>query len=257
MSASRRSAWIGVTLLVLLAVATTVRAGDFLQEQLTFPRVRAAKAETDSVLRAMCTARHLHYPPREVFLRAFKREGILEIWARDSVAAPFTLLTDYAICQRSGELGPKRREGDKQVPEGFYTINIYNPVSDYHLSLGVSYPNASDSLLGNKPKLGGDIMIHGDCVTIGCIPITDPCIRQVYWLVIQVHDAGMAQIPVHIFPCRMDEAGMEYLAGERPGDLATQAFWKTLEPGFAAFQRTRMLPVIGVDAHGAYTVRGR
>jgi murein L,D-transpeptidase YafK len=257
MSGSRAAMHLTVAALFTLLFAMPVHGEDFLASQLSFPRVRAAKAETDSVLRTYCTAKHLHYPPREIFLRAFKREGLLEIWARDSVAGPFVLLVDYPICERSGQLGPKRREGDLQVPEGFYYINIFNPVSNFHLSLGVNYPNASDSMLGYKPKLGGDIMIHGDCVTIGCIPITDPCIRELYWLAVQVRAAGLDRIPVHIFPCRMDGAGMEYLATERGDDSVMIGFWNMLRPGFEYFQRTKQLPAITVDAQGKYVVRTR
>jgi|WetSurMetagenome_2_1015567.scaffolds.fasta_scaffold313462_1 murein L,D-transpeptidase YafK len=246
-----------IVVLFTLLFSVPVHGGEFLASQLAFPRVRAAKAETDSVLRAYCTAKQLQYPPKEIFLRAFKREGLLEVWARDTVSGPFVLLVDYPICQRSGQLGPKRREGDMQVPEGFYHINIFNPVSNFHLSLGVNYPNASDNMLGYKPKLGGDIMIHGDCVTIGCIPITDPCIREVYWLAVQVHAGGLERIPVHIFPCRMDDAGMEYLSSERGTDTVTMGFWNTLKPGFAYFQRTKQLPVITVDVKGNYVVKGR
>lgn len=255
-AAPRRARLILATVAVLLAGYSSY-AGEFLEDQLRFPRVRAAKQETDSVLRAYCTARSLHYPPREIFLRAFKREGILEVWARDNAAGAFVLLADYPICERSGVPGPKRREGDLQVPEGFYHINIFNPVSDYHLSLGISYPNGSDSLLGNRKKLGGDIMIHGDCVTIGCIPIRDACIREVYWLAVQVHAAGMERIPVHVFPCRMDSAGMDYLAAEKGDDAALMAFWKMLQPGFDHFQRTKELPVITVDGRGSYVVHSR
>jgi len=257
MTATRHCAHCVIIATAILLAPSFLHAQDFLQTQLSYPRVQVAKQETDSVLRAYCATRKLQYPPREIFLRAFKREGVLEVWARDSVAGPFVLLVHYPVCQRSGILGPKRREGDKQVPEGFYVINIFNPVSDYHLSLGINYPNASDSILGYKPKLGGDIMIHGDCVTIGCIPITDPCIREVYWLVVQVHAAGQERIPVHVFPCRMDAEGMEYLAKERGDDATSLAFWKMLQPGFEYFQRTKELPGISVDGKGTYVVTAR
>lgn len=240
---------------VILVSPGSALAQEFLPTQLSYPRVREARLEKDSVLKAFCTARHLHYPPREIFLRAFKREAILEVWARDGASDPFVLLADYPVCQKSGELGPKRREGDRQVPEGFYHINDYNPVSDYHLSLGINYPNASDKILSDPQKPGGDIYIHGDCVTIGCIPIQDDPIREVYWLVVQVHAAGMGQIPVHIFPCRLDDAGMIFLKEESGDDKGQMAFWQSLRPGFEVFQKTKHLPVITVDEHGAYGVR--
>lgn len=242
--------------LLLVFAAMTAAGGDFLEMQLTHPRVQAARDQKDSVLRALCTSRGFAYPPREIFLRAFKREGVLEVWARDTSTVPFRLLTSYPVCERSGAPGPKRREGDRQVPEGFYHINVFNPVSDYHLSLGINYPNASDSIKGYRPALGGDIMIHGDCVTIGCIPIQNDPIRELYWLVVQVHAAGMERIPVHIFPSHMDSAGMTHLAALAAEDAGLLAFWLTLEPGYRHYQRTQMLPVVTVDGSGTYRVAG-
>jgi murein L,D-transpeptidase YafK len=240
--------------MVFLTPPGSALAQAFLTTQLSYPRVREAQLEKDSVLKALCTARRLHYPPREIFLRAFKREAILEVWARDGASDPFVLLADYPVCEKSGELGPKRREGDRQVPEGFYHINIFNPVSDYYLSLGINYPNASDNVLSDHEKPGGDIMIHGDCVTIGCIPIQDNPIREVYWLAVQVHAAGMEQIPVHIFPCRLDEAGMIFLKEENGDDKGRMAFWQSLRPGFDVFQKTKHLPVVTVDERGRYVI---
>ncbi len=109
----------------------------------------------------------------DILLRAYKQESELELWAKNKKDKQYTLLKTYKICASSGTLGPKRKQGDIQVPEGFYVIDRFNPVSNFYLSLGVSYPNASDKILGVKGALGGDIFIHGNCVTIGCLPISD------------------------------------------------------------------------------------
>ena len=101
------------------------------------------------------------FPPDGIFLRVFKREGRLELWARKG-GVPFRLIRSYAITQSSGKPGPKRREGDLQVPEGFYEIDRFNPESSYHLSLGLNYPNASDRLRSDPAAARClDIFVHG------------------------------------------------------------------------------------------------
>jgi murein L,D-transpeptidase YafK len=92
----------------------------------------------------------------------------------------FLHIKTYTVCATSGLIGPKRMQGDLQIPEGFYYIDRFNPYSNFYLSLGINYPNTSDRILGDKNNLGGDIFIHGDCVTIGCLPITDSEIKELY-----------------------------------------------------------------------------
>ncbi len=244
------------TLLSILP-GIAVQGQDFLSDQLAFPRVREARNDKDDELRTFWTSNRLLYPPHEIFLRTFKQEAVLELWARDADTARWVLMKEYPICERSGIPGPKRKEGDLQVPEGFYYINIFNPTSTYYLSLGINYPNASDSVLGIKPRLGGDIMIHGDCVTIGCIPIQDDRIKEVYWLAVQARAGGQERIPVHIFPRRLDQAGMKTLEDAFEGDAGRLAFWKTLQPGYEAFEATHRIPVITIDSLGTYRLSPR
>ena len=105
--------------------------------------------------------------------------------------------------------GPKRREGDLQIPEGFYYIDRFNPKSNFYLSLGINYPNQSDRVLGKRGNLGGDIHSYTAAgVTIGCVPITDEYIKEVYWLAVQAKSNGHAKIPVHIFPTELDDQTM-------------------------------------------------
>ena len=115
------------------------------------------------------------YPAREIYLRAFKFEGQLELWARPANDhALFHLVHTYPIQCASGRLGPKRREGDGQVPEGFYFVERFNPRSLFHLSLGLNYPNASDRLLTTNPaQPGSDVFIHGNAVSVGCLAMGD------------------------------------------------------------------------------------
>ncbi len=146
-----------------------------------------------------------------LYIRAFKNEKILEVWIKEKNADQFTLLHTYEFCTSSGSLGPKRRQGDLQIPEGVYHINHFNPESNFYLSLGLNYPNASDKILSDKQHPGSAIYIHGNCVTIGCIPLTDDKIKEVYIMAVEARNGGQEKIPVHIFPTRLTEQGISFL----------------------------------------------
>lgn len=194
------------------------------------------------------------YPPEELYLRAFKHERELEVWA-GARGKPLTKVKTYPFCAASGELGPKRRQGDLQVPEGFYTIDLFNPWSAYHLSMRVSYPNESDRILGRRP-LGGAIMVHGNCVSIGCIAIEDDPIEELYVLTQDARAKMDRQVPIHIFPRRLDAAGLAELAKLPHATEQLRAFWRGLEPGWRLFEETRRPPRVSVDpTTGAYRVR--
>jgi murein L,D-transpeptidase YafK len=186
----------------------------------------------------------------QLFIRVFKEDKLVEVWLKSNSEKEYKLFKTYDICSSSGELGPKRKQGDGQVPEGFYTIAVFNPYSSYHLSLGVSYPNASDRIKG-KGNLGGDIMIHGSCVTIGCLPLTDTYIKEVYILAVEAKNNGQQNIPVHIFPTKMNDKGMLFLS-EVNTDLLD--FWKNLKPGYDYFENNKLVPKISTDKSGNYLV---
>lgn len=197
------------------------------------------------------TRRGLPYPAPVIHLRAFKREAKLELWAGQR-RHPLHLIRTYPICASSGNLGPKRRQGDLQVPEGFYRINLLNPRSKFHRSMRVSYPNRSDRLLGRRGYLGGQIMIHGGCATIGCIPIRNKPAEQLFNIVRDSWRRFRRWGTIHIFPARMDDQGMlllRRLARSRPKLLD---FWLQLQAGFLHFEKTRRLPRIHIDSGGRY-----
>ena len=209
-------------------------------------RVTTARGGQAAPLKQLFADAGLTYPPDELYLRAFKEEKELEVWS-GSRNKPLKRVITYPICAASGTPGPKREEGDLQVPEGFYEIKSFNPTSNFHLSMEVSYPNASDRILGTKGKLGGLIYLHGNCASIGCIAITDGPIEQVY---LMATDAKVRRLPIHIFPRRLDEAGLKAL--EKGPHLE---FWKQLQPAYLKFEQTRRPPAVKVDAKtGAYTV---
>lgn len=232
-----------------LLVALSARA-DFRSDQLRAPRVRAAHEARGAELRALFAAAKVRFPPR-ILLRAFKQEQELELWSEDAGGA-YALVKRFPICASSGDLGPKRREGDLQVPEGFYALSQFNPQSRFHLSLGVSYPNASDRILGEKGRLGGAIYIHGACVTIGCVPLTDPVIELVYLAAVEARAGGQREIPIHLFPARLTDGTLQRLAATRAGEPATVALWRNLKEGYDLFERERRPPRVRVDSQGRY-----
>jgi murein L,D-transpeptidase YafK len=222
-------------LIGLSIVSRPAPAQSFKAKQLTFERVRLAYAEKWPTLRRELARKGIDPDRFRLFMRAFKQDEKLEIWLQPTDRKPFMLFKTYAVVASSGGLGPKRTEGDGQVPEGFYHIDRFNPISSYYLSLGLNYPNADDRRLGRAP-FGGDIFIHGSNVTIGCLPLTDDKIKEVYILAVQARQAGQAQIPVHIFPFPLET---NRLATESSNPNA--AFWQTLRPGYAAFEARHRL----------------
>lgn len=242
--------FVSVMTLSLLSMSTTDKS--FKEAQKKYERVNAAFTAKSSLIQSMLKGKGVSIDSLELYLRAFKKEKLLQVFAKNRNEKTFRPLTEYEFCYLSGTLGPKRKQGDLQVPEGFYFINVFNPLSNYHLSMGINYPNKSDRILGNK-KPGGEIFIHGDCVSIGCIPITDDKIMELYVLCVEAKSAGQEKIPVHIFPAIMDEKGMENLSGNY--DPALFSFWQNIKPGYDFFEKTKSLPEISVDSKGKYTFR--
>lgn len=217
-------------------------------------RVAAARNSKDALLRTLFTQKGVNYPPQQLYIRVFKSENILEVWAANKTSRVYTHIKDYPVCAMSGKLGPKRKEGDEQVPEGFYHIGNMNPYSAYHLSMLVTYPNASDRLLSKHSRLGGDIYIHGNCVSIGCIAITNPLIEELYWLTAQVRTHSQKKVPIHIFPARLSNLKYNllcYLYSDMPELLR---FWAGLKQGYDWFEQHKTPPVVDVNASGFYQI---
>lgn len=236
----------GLVLVALFPGAAPAGLGD---DQLVYPRVRDAVEDKGTSVRELFARRGVGFRPESVFLRVFKAERVLELWARAEGAEAYTFVKSYAFCSSSGGPGPKRREGDLQIPEGFYYIQRFNPASQYYLSLGLNYPNAHDRALGWG---GGDIFIHGGCRTVGCIPLTDEKIKELYVIAAWVRAGGQERIPVHIFPARLDGEGFRRLRKRHSGDGALVAFWENLRRGFEIFEATRSVPDVEVDGRGRY-----
>lgn len=229
----------------------------FAVDQMRYDRVLDARIATRFNIKRTFHERGIRYPAAEIFLRIFKRERSLELWVRPEGQERYELLKSYPICALAGGLGPKRRQGDSQVPEGFYNIDFFNPISEYHLSLHLDYPNRHDRLAGAEASnLGGDIYIHGGCASAGCMALTDEGIKELYWVAVEARALGQHRIPVHVFPARLEDRDMEGLERsfrERPDLLH---FWRTLKPAYDFFQTTQRVPAVAVDVAGTYRLNG-
>jgi murein L,D-transpeptidase YafK len=243
-----------IILLASMGFAIPTTGQTFLQQQMQYPVFRTAFEQKDSVLKRQFEEKGLSYPAHYLYLRSFKYDSRLEVWVKNNPTDTFTLFKSYRICALSGTMGPKRQEGDRQVPEGFYYINEFNPRSTYHMALGLNYPNFSDRAHGGKNP-GGGIYIHGSCVTVGCIPLTNPQIEEVYLLAAHARDLGQNYIPVHIFPVQFNnKRSVDFLnKGSYSGDISQQ-FWVNLKTAYDDFNRTHRLPLILFDGKGNYIV---
>ena len=180
----------------------------------------------------------------DLFIRLIKTtadhdKGILEMWNR-GVDGRFKLTETYEMCTWSGALGPKLKEGDGQSPEGFYFIkpSSLNPNSSYHLSFNLGFPNAYDRAHGRK---GSFLMVHGNCVSIGCYAMTDKGIEKIYAEVEKAFAGGQGFIRVHIFPFEMTT---ENLAAK--SENPNHDFWTNLKTGWDWFERERVPPNVSV-----------
>ena len=241
-----------VILSSLVIFSLAFMADNFKTQQKKFSRVKTAYEEKEKSVKELFSSKGIELSSATIFIRAFKKEAQLEMWAKNAGDKKYQLIKTYDICTSSGELGPKRKQGDGQVPEGFYTVEVFNPNSNFYLSLMVNYPNASDKILGGKGDLGGNICIHGNCVTIGCIPLTDDKIKEVYLMAVEAKSNGQT-IPVHIFPFRMNETNMKSYSGDYKDNPKLVSFWKNIQKGYLAFEEGHVLPVAKVSANGDYS----
>lgn len=174
-----------------------------------------------------------------VLMRIFKEENAFEVWKKDR-AGRYALLKTYEICKWSGDLGPKVREGDRQAPEGFYTITpgLMNPKSDWYLAFNTGFPNAYDRANG---RTGSALMVHGSCSSRGCYAMTDPQIQEIYALARDAFKGGQRSFQLQAFPFRMTAENMA-----RHWKDPSMPFWKMLKEGYDTFELTHLEPKVDV-----------
>ncbi len=221
---------------ILLFIAALTSCG---RARESVSRIDAVKGRTEAALSAEVTAAG-HAWGAPVFIRIFKESDELEVWLAGDDGR-YALFKTYPICTWSGALGPKLKEGDKQAPEGFYyvTREAMNPNSQFHLSFNLGFPNAYDRAQG---RTGSFLMVHGNCVSVGCFAMTDDGIEEIYLLA----DAALAQgqpfFRVHIFPFRMTDERMRAAEADQ-----WAAFWRNLKTGYNWFEEKKKPPDASVS----------
>lgn len=173
-----------------------------------------------------------------ILIRVFKAESELEIWKERN--GSYFLFATYPVCHWSGTVGPKLKAGDKQAPEGFYTVTRtqIRRTGRWPKSLNLGFPNVFDQSLA---RTGSDILIHGGCSSIGCFAMTNPVMEEIYQLTQSAIAAGETYVPVHVFPFRMTEANMK-----AQGQSPWKAFWDNIKLGHDAFLSTLRPPSISI-----------
>jgi len=180
-----------------------------------------------------------------VFMRIFKDPAVLEVWVQ--LERDYQLFRAYPICAFSGTPGPKLKEGDRQAPEGFYSVasEQMNPNSSYHLSFNLGFPNEYDRAKG---RTGSFLMVHGDCRSVGCYAMGDEAIEEIWTIAVAALKGGQSTFAVHCFPFPLTEENLE-----RHADHDWIEFWRELKPGFDFFEKQRVPPAIFVR-DGRYVV---
>jgi murein L,D-transpeptidase YafK len=225
----------------------------FMDYQKSIPKITDVMRRKEDTLMRQFRQKGLKWPARYIYIRSFKYDSNLEVWVKNDKKEEFKLFKTYKVCALAGTLGPKRMQGDYQVPEGFYHINEFNPNSMYHLSLGLNYPNLSDRLLSDSLQPGGDIYIHGSCVTTGCIPITDQQVEELYILAANAKNQGQDFIPVHIFPINFKNTrSVDYLKKYLTTFSEYESFAARMKNAFYYFEKHKQVPIVLVNEKGEY-----
>lgn len=236
---------ISITFLLFLNFAFT--QNNFLNNQKKFQRVSEAFSLKESDLKNDFKNANLNYPPSDILLISYKAEGELQLWVKQY--NNYRFFKSYDVCKKSGDFGPKREQGDHQVPEGLYNINIFNPTSNFHLSLGINYPNKSDRILSSSNNLGGDIYIHGDCVTIGCLPMTDDIIKEIYVLMSVTKNNNISNLPIYLFPFKFSKLTEYIFYKEYPEHVD---LWNNLKEEYIYFKNNLRIRKYNIDSSGKY-----
>ncbi len=239
-------------ILISFLLASFIAQPDFIADQKRYSRVRTAFENKGEVVAKKLSKAGINADELNIIIVAYKAEETLIIYAKSKHDTSYKKLITYDICESSGQLGPKRKQGDYQVPEGYYFIDRYNPASNFFLSLGINYPNQSDRKKSNAKNLGGDIFIHGSCVTIGCLPMTNNKIKEIYLYAIHARNSGQLKIPVYIFPFEMSDQNMSAnkIKYQNYPDLVN--FWENLKLGFDKFKDENKKLNISIDEDGDY-----
>jgi murein L,D-transpeptidase YafK len=221
---------------------------------MNFTRVREAYADKEKIVDKTLAVHSISPDSLRIYLRAFKTEKKIELWAKNTSDSVFMLIKEFSICELSGSEGPKRRSHDLQVPEGFYHISKLNPYSRYYLSMQINYPNASDSIRGVRRHLGNEIFIHGSCLSSGCIPITNDKIKELFVYCIEAYNSGQEEIGLTIFPAQLNDAKYSGLISRYRKDKDKISLWSDLKKSYDLFEQTKVQPTVKFLPDGTHDV---
>jgi murein L,D-transpeptidase YafK len=204
----------------------------------TSARAEKSIASIEPYLKKELSDKGLEYGA-PIFVRIFKDPGILEVWI-ESNDGTFINFKNYDICTFSGSLGPKLKQGDNQSPEGFYFVNAgrLNPWSSFHLSFNLGYPNKYDRSHG---RTGSALMVHGNCVSIGCYAMTDAYINEIYALSVAALKSGQSFFRVHSFPFKLEPKTLSKYSTNQ-----WHPFWLNLKEGYDYFKKYKRPPNVEV-----------
>jgi len=238
----------------LLFVCSGLPSNTFREKQMSFTRVREAYNDKGKIVYKNLAGHSISRDSLRIYLRAFKTEKIIELWAKNRTDSAFILIREFPICDLSGSVGPKRRYRDLQVPEGFYKISDLNPFSKYYLSMEINYPNASDSIRGIRGHLGNHIFIHGSCISSGCLAITNERIKELFVYCIEAYNSGQQEIGITIFPARLTEANYSGLIANFSKDKDKISLWANLRKSYDLFNQTMVQPTVKFLPDGTHQV---
>ena len=244
-----------ILLLSLLFLCSGMTTGTYREKELNFTRVREAYAAKEKLVEKNLAAHTISRDSLRIYLRAFKTEKVIEIWAKNSCDSSFVLVRELPICDISGYIGPKRRSHDLQVPEGFYHISGLNPFSKYYLSMEINYPNASDSIRGNRRRLGNHIFIHGSCISSGCLAITNDRIKELYVYCIEAYNSGQQEIGITIYPSKLTDANYTGLITDYAAYKDDCSLWGDLKKSYDLFEKHHVIPAITFLPNGKHEVK--
>jgi len=244
-----------VVIFCVCLFTSAVPDDSFRNKQLKFTRVREAYDLKRNIVYKNLINNKIDKDSLSLYLRAFKLEKVLEVWAKNKADSSYILVKELPICELSGFVGPKRRYKDLQVPEGFYHISNLNPYSKYYLSMQINYPNASDSIRGVKGSLGNEIFIHGSCISSGCLAITDDRIRELFVYCIEAYNSGQKRIDITIYPTKLSTVNYQGLLKKYSTYKDDVSLWKDLKVSYDLFQQTKQPPLVEFLPNGTHVIK--
>lgn len=243
-----------IILFTLISILFETPPRTFREKQLNYTRVREAYSSKEKTVTKVLAERSISRDSLRIYLQAFKTEKKVEVWGKNICDSVYSLIREIPICEISGEIGPKRRSYDLQVPEGFYRINELNPYSKYYLSMRINYPNASDSIRGVKGHLGNLIYIHGNCESSGCIAITDEKIKELFVYCIEAYNAGQQEVDITIYPAKLDDKTYNRLITGYSKNKDKISLWADLKKSYDQFNLKKVPPAVKFLPDGTHEV---